>query len=52
MTSGTIGAGELSNRLNTVQELADVFELDESEKEALRARIYFVLTLPVLCLAD
>lgn len=32
---------QLSNRLNTVQELANVLELDESEKEALRAKNLF-----------
>lgn len=32
---------QLSNRLNTVQELANVLELNESEKEALRARNLF-----------
>ncbi len=32
---------QLSNRLNTVQELANVLDLNESEKEALRAKNLF-----------
>jgi lysine 2,3-aminomutase len=32
---------QLSNRLNTVQELVNVLDLNESEKEALRAKNLF-----------